>query len=135
MGSSIDNIGVLLAVSDWLSRSSNNAPKAEVFTGIPSGRGSASQAPPQPTMATLLNAVIKVYEIQGGLQQLNSFNIVGLDYTILVKVASTALVSWLVDLSEAQTLARALSNLSRRSHFAKISPSAQRGTTKRLGRW
>ena len=56
-------------------------------------------------MDCLLTALIKAYEIQGGLQQLNSFNAVGLDHTILVKVASTAVVSWLMGLSETQALA------------------------------
>ena len=100
-----DNIGALLSVADWLSRSSSSAPKNEGFTSVTNDRGSSSKAPRHPTMATLLTAVIKAYEIQGGLQQLNSFNVIGLDHTILVKVASTALVSWLMGLSEAQTLA------------------------------
>lgn len=82
-----DNIGALLSVADWLSRSNG-----------------LTQNPPM-TMRTLLTAQIKAYEIQGCLQQLNSFNAVGLDHTILVKVASTALVSWLLGLSETQTLA------------------------------
>lgn len=82
-----DNIGALLSVADWLSRSN----------GLTQN--------PSMTMRTLLTAQIKAYEIQGCLQQLNSFNAVGLDHTILVKVASTALVSWLLGLSENQTLA------------------------------
>lgn len=82
-----DNIGALLSVADWLSRSNGS-----------------TQIPPM-TMRTLLIAQIKAYEIQGCLQQLNSFNAAGLDHTILVKVASTALVSWLLGLSESQTLA------------------------------
>lgn len=82
-----DNIGALLSVADWLSRSNG-----------------LTENPPM-TMRTLLTAQIKAYEIQGCLQQLNSFNAVGLDHTILVKVASTALVSWLLGLSETQTLA------------------------------
>ena len=37
--------------------------------------------------------MIKAHEIQGGLALLNSFNRVGLDHVVLVKVASTAVVS------------------------------------------
>ena len=55
-------------------------------------------------MDTVLLAIIKAYEIQGCFQIRNSFNKVGLDHTILVKVASTAVVSWLLGLSESQTL-------------------------------
>lgn len=55
-------------------------------------------------MDTVLLALIKAYEIQGCLQRRNAFNKVGLDHTILVKVASTAVVSWLLGLSESQTL-------------------------------
>lgn len=96
-----DNIGALLSVADWLSRSSRSEKKDA--TSI-SDRGSSTKKPPL-TVDTLLTALIKAYEIQGGLQQLNSFNAIGLDHTIFVKVASTALVSWLIGLSEGQTLA------------------------------
>jgi hypothetical protein len=40
--------------------------------------------------------MIKAHEIQGGLALLNSFNRVGLDHVVLVKVASTAVVSKLL---------------------------------------
>lgn len=87
-----DNLGALLAVSDWLSRqpvvtSEQNAVKH------------------QPTLRTLLTAQIKAYEIQGCFQIRNAFNKHGLDHTLLVKIASTALTSWLLGLSELETLA------------------------------
>ena len=56
-------------------------------------------------MHTFLTAVIKVYEIQGIFLLRNAFNAHGLDHTILVKLASTAVVSWLMGLSESQTMA------------------------------
>lgn len=87
-----DNLGALLAVADWQSRT-HCAEKSE-----------AAPAPPL-TLRTLLTAQIKAYEIQGCLQTLNAFNSVGLDHTILVKLASTGVVSWLLGLSEAQCLA------------------------------
>lgn len=56
-------------------------------------------------MHTFITAVIKVYEIQGCFLLRNAFNAYGLDHTILVKLASTAVVSWLLGLSEDQTMA------------------------------
>src|SRR6267154_3151857 len=72
-----DNLGGILAVADWLSRSS----KATL------------------TMRDVLTAMIKAHEIQGCLALENSFNKVGLDHVVLVKVASTAVVSSLLGLS------------------------------------
>lgn len=90
-----DNLGALVAVTDWLSRSrcDNHDTTNAAFPGPPT------------TIHTLLTAQIKAYEIQGQLQALNAFNAVGLDHTILVKVASTALVCWLLGLTISQCLA------------------------------
>ena len=49
--------------------------------------------------------MIKAYEIQGCFLAKNAFNAHGLDHVILVKLASTAVVSWLIGLSEQQTMA------------------------------
>ncbi len=74
-----DNLGGLLAVCDWLRR--------------PRDAGT----PAQPvTVRRLLEAQIKAYEIQGILALENSFNRVGLDHVILVKVATAATASWLL---------------------------------------
>lgn len=59
---------------------------------------------PPATIQTVLNAMIKAYEIQGCFQIKNAFNKVGLDHTILVKVASTAVVSWMLGLTSPQAL-------------------------------
>ena len=65
-----DNLGGILATADWLAR-----------------RG-------QPlTVKDVLTAMIKAHEIQGVLALENSFNRVGLDHVVLVKVASTAVVA------------------------------------------
>jgi 2-methylcitrate dehydratase len=65
-----DNLGGILATADWLAR-----------------RG-------QPlTVRDVLTAMIKAHEIQGVLALENSFNKVGLDHVVLVKVASTAVVA------------------------------------------
>lgn len=76
-----DNLGGILAVADWLSRNA-------VATG---------RAPL--TMRDVLTAMIKAHEIQGCLALENSFNKVGIDHVILVKVASTAVVAGLLGLN------------------------------------
>ena len=82
-----DNLGGILAVADWLSR-----------TAVANGK-------PPLNMRQVLTAMIKAHEIQGCIALENSFNKVGLDHVVLVKVASTAVVSHLLSLSREQTLA------------------------------
>jgi 2-methylcitrate dehydratase len=65
-----DNLGGILATADWLSR--NGQPIS---------------------MKDVLAAMIKAHEIQGVIALENSFNKVGLDHVVLVKVASTAVVA------------------------------------------
>ncbi len=81
-----DNLGGILATADWLSR-----------TGLADGR-----APLQ--MRQVLTAMIKAHEIQGCIALENSFNKVGLDHVVLVKVASTAVVCQLLGLTSEQTI-------------------------------
>jgi 2-methylcitrate dehydratase len=52
----------------------------------------------------VLTAMIKAHEIQGCLALENSFNKVGLDHVVLVKVASSAVVAHMLGLSHAQIL-------------------------------
>jgi 2-methylcitrate dehydratase len=80
-----DNLGGILAVADWLSRS-----KQEGTFSL--------------TMKDVLTAMIKAHEIQGCLALENSFNAVGLDHVVLVKVASTAVVSKMLGLTYEQTI-------------------------------
>nr|WP_070987449.1 bifunctional 2-methylcitrate dehydratase/aconitate hydratase [Halofilum ochraceum] len=81
-----DNLGGILAVADFLSRRS-------VAKGV---------APP--TMRTVLEAMIKAHEIQGVLALENSFNRVGLDHVVLVKVATTAVVAHMQGATREQLL-------------------------------
>src|SRR5437899_12091764 len=67
-----DNLGGILATADWLSRNAVAGGKAPL------------------TMKDVLTAMIKAHEIQGVIALENSFNRVGLDHVVLVKVASTA---------------------------------------------
>lgn len=82
-----DNLGAILAVADWLSRT------AAVDSRTPM------------TMREVLTAMIKAHEIQGCIALENSFNEVGLDHVVLVKVASAAVVSRMLGLSYDQTIA------------------------------
>ena len=75
-----DNLGGILAVADWLSRNA-----------IAEGR-------PQLPIRDVLTAMIKAHEIQGVMALENSFNKVGLDHVVLVKLATTAVVSQLLGL-------------------------------------
>jgi 2-methylcitrate dehydratase len=78
-----DNLGAILATADWLSRTTDK----------------------KFTVKDVLTAMIKAHEIQGCIALENSFNKVGLDHVILVKVASTAVVSQMMGLTRDQALA------------------------------
>lgn len=82
-----DNLGGILSVADWLSRTA------------------VSEGKPPLTMRAVLTAMIKAHEIQGCLALENSFNRVGLDHVVLVKVASTAVVAHMLGLTYHQTIA------------------------------
>ena len=79
-----DNLGGILAVADWVSR------RAVARGGSPL------------VMRDVLTAMIKAHEIQGCLALLNSFNRVGLDHVLLVRVASTAVVTAMLGGTRAQ---------------------------------
>ena len=78
-----DNLGAILATADWLSRTTDK----------------------KFTVKDVLTAMIKAHEIQGCIALENSFNKVGLDHVILVKVASTAVVAQMMGLTRDQALA------------------------------
>ena len=87
-----DNLGAILAVTDWITRTNRAQPGL-----LANGK--------LYTVRDVLDAMIRAHEIQGCLALLNSFNKVGLDHVVLVKVASAAVVSRLLGLTEAQTAA------------------------------
>ncbi|KAJ5550448.1 hypothetical protein N7461_005146 [Penicillium sp. DV-2018c] len=60
---------------------------------------------PPLTMRTLLVALVKAYEIQGCYQMQNAFNSYGIDHVVLVKVASAAVVCWVLGSSEGEAMA------------------------------
>ncbi|HEU0229843.1 MAG TPA: bifunctional 2-methylcitrate dehydratase/aconitate hydratase [Burkholderiaceae bacterium] len=81
-----DNLGGILATADWLSRNAVAVGKAPL------------------TMRDVLTGMIKAHEIQGCIALENSFNKVGLDHVVLVKVATTAVVSQMLGLSRDETI-------------------------------
>jgi 2-methylcitrate dehydratase len=86
-----DNFGAILAVADHLSRLRR------------------SVGEPPLTVHDVLAAAIKAYEIQGVLALENSFNRVGIDHVLLVKVASTAVAAHMLGCTREQ-VANAVSN-------------------------
>jgi 2-methylcitrate dehydratase len=86
-----DNLGGILAVADWLSRKAAAEGRAPL------------------TVRQLLTAMIKSHEIQGVTALENAFNRVGLDHVILVRVATTAVVTAMLGGSREQVI-NAVSN-------------------------
>jgi 2-methylcitrate dehydratase len=86
-----DNLGGVLAVADYLSRQA-----------LIHGRAALS-------VADVLTAMIRAHEIQGVLALNNSFNRVGLDHVLLVRVATTAVVTAMLGGSHTQ-ICNAVSN-------------------------
>lgn len=86
-----DNLGGILAVADYISRSN------------------VAQGKEPLKMRAVLEAMIKAHEIQGVLALENSLNRVGLDHVLFVKVASTAVVTKLLG-GKREEIINALSN-------------------------
>ena len=81
-----DNLGGILATADWLSRNALARGKKPF------------------TVKDVLTAMIKAHEIQGCIALENSFNKVGLDHVVLVKVASTAVVAEMMGLNKEEII-------------------------------
>lgn len=81
-----DNLGGILAVADYISQCNVAAGKAPLV------------------MRDVLTAMIKAHEIQGVIALENSFNRVGLCHVLLVRVASTAVVTQMLGGSQSQII-------------------------------
>jgi 2-methylcitrate dehydratase len=81
-----DNLGAILALADFLSRKN-----------ILEGKGAL-------TMRDVMIAMVKAHEIQGVIALENSFNRVGLDHVMLVRIASTAVSAWMLGCTREQCL-------------------------------
>jgi 2-methylcitrate dehydratase len=86
-----DNIGALLMLSDHLSRTRVSQRKMPLL------------------MREVLEAIIKAYEIQGGLALENAYTAIGLDHTITVKIATTPVAAKMLGCSRGEII-NALSN-------------------------
>ncbi len=81
-----DNLGAILALGDYLAR-----------------QAQAAGEPPL-TMGDLLRYMVKAHEIQGVLALENSFNRVGLDHVLLVKIASAGVAAHMLGLNREQII-------------------------------
>lgn len=81
-----DNLGAILAVADYVSKQ----------------REAKGQAPLM--LSDVLKSMIQAHEIQGVLALKNSFNRVGLDHVLLVRVASTAVITRMLGGSREQVI-------------------------------
>ncbi len=79
-----DNFGAILAIADHMSRKSRSEGDLPI------------------DLRQVLTAAVKAYEIQGVLALQNSFNRVGIDHVLLVKVAATAVVTAMLGGDRAQ---------------------------------
>ena len=81
-----DNLGGILAVADYVSRQNVANGKAPL------------------KIKDVLTAMIKAHEIQGVMALENSFNRIGLDHVLLVRLASTAVVAEMLGLTREQII-------------------------------
>ena len=92
-----DNLGAILATADWLSRTHGVGQVPAAFSTPLAARAL--------TMRDVLVAMVKAHEIQGVLALENSFNRVGLDHVLLVRIASTAVTAAMLGGTRAQVIA------------------------------
>lgn len=81
-----DNLGAILAITDYLSRKRLNQHQKPLL------------------VKDVLAAMIKAHEVQGVLALENGFNRLGFDHVILVKIASTAIATYLLGGSRDQII-------------------------------
>ena len=86
-----DNFGAIIPIADFISRSDVSGSSRSI------------------NVIEVLEMAVKAYEIQGVLALDNSFNNVGIDHVILVKVASTAVVTAMLG-GDVEQVENAISN-------------------------
>jgi hypothetical protein len=114
-----DNLGAILQVMDWLSRldqrSKQRLHRQRRTVVNPSTRQTCTRQP--------------VHDLEYSYQMLNAFNAYGIDHVVLVKLASAAVVCWLLGMTEVQAIAT-LSHVwmdpaNQAGHFGLVEPTAQ----------
>jgi 2-methylcitrate dehydratase PrpD len=116
VGHPSDNLGAILAVATILSR----------------GRRAAGRSPL--TVGEVLTAMIKAHEIQGVLALNHSFNRVGLDHVLLVRIASTGVATQLLGGTREQIVNAVSECVARRRRAARVPARAEHGLAQELGR-
>jgi hypothetical protein len=116
VGPPFDNLGAILAVADYVSR------KAVREGGKPV------------LVRDVLDAAIKAHEIQGQYAIKNSFNRVGLDHVILVRLASTALATTLLGGGKEEIINAVSHSWLGRRRAARLPPRAAGRPAQELGR-
>ena len=111
-----DNLGAILAVADYVSRKN-----------IREGRKPL-------TVRDVLTYAIKAHEIQGCYALKNSFNRVGLDHVILVRLASTAVATHMLGGGKEEIVNAISHSWNRQRRAAHLSPRAEHRTAQELGR-
>ena len=110
-----DNLGTILAVADYLAA-------ARCREG-----GKAM------TVRDVLTWAIKAHEIQGVYALKNSFNRVGLDHVILVRLASTAVATAMLGGGKEEIVKAVSHTLDRQRRAAHLSPRAEHRAAQELG--
>ena len=96
-------------------------------------RRNAAQGSTPLTVRDVLTAMIKAHEIQGVLALENSFNRVGLDHVLLVRIASTAVATRMLGGTREQIDQRGLERVGRRRGAAHLPPRAEHRLAQELG--
>ncbi|KAH8804393.1 putative prpd [Xylogone sp. PMI_703] len=116
-----DTLSATIAIMDWLCREEQRSPATSATI----------RRDPPLTIRTLLEAAIKAYEIQGCYQLQNAFNAYGIDHVILVKLAAASVCSWLMGMTETQTM-HVISHVWMDGHPSRVYRSGA-NTTSRKG--
>ena len=123
-----DNLGAILAVADWLSR-------YQAAGATPAAFRSAIRLPQSAiTMRDVLVAMVKAHEIQGVLALENSFNRVGLDHVLLVRIASTAVATAMLGGTREQVINARLERVARRLRASHLPPRPEHRLAQIVGR-
>ena len=88
-----DNLGAILAVADYLNQEPGQRRNAQGRKAGDGTNGGGRRPTEVRTVRDILTAMIKAHEIQGVLALENSFNRVGYDHVLLVRIASTAVAT------------------------------------------
>jgi hypothetical protein len=116
VGPSLDNLGALLGLGDYLARKAQREGRKPM------------------TVRDLLACAIKAHEIQGVYALENSFNRVGLDHVLLVRLASTAIATRMLGGGQGRHRQRGIALVGGRRCAAHVPARAEHRAAQELGR-